>query len=389
MGNLDDLRELIITNAEGLTGELPGELGNLRPLRYLTVSHTKIQGEIPPEILHLGSLQRLDLSNNQLSGEITPEMAEFLSRRKYVDLRFNRLSGRVSRESPLLELKGPNGKVGLSALLGNDLVFSERMVLASVFHHSLSGLGSTPPEGTPLGDWPGVTTDDNGTVTELSLRLHEIPPEITLLTGLRVLNVLGGDLREIPPEIGAATSLEVLDLSQSLIWELPAELGMLTNLKVLKIRGEYMSIPQGCIPDSLQPQLDMIKSDLGSFTFCTEQAAQDQKEAQDLQDRLEGERDVLVALYNATGGSEWWDNTNWLSNNPVGDWFGVTTDQNGFISELSLYENQLAGTVPSQLGNLPDLKKLSLFGNRLTGCIPKGLQSQLTDVNLGNLAFCP
>ena len=364
IGDLETLQELAIRDEEGLTGRLPPELGRLERLKSLTISHTNIEGAIPPEIMQI-RLRRLDLSNNRLSGEITPEMAEFLSRLGYVDLSFNHLSGRVSRESPLLQLEGPNGKGRLTALIGNNFVIPERVVLDTIFQ----AVGdTTPPEGTPLGKWPGVNVDDNGTVRELALRLrewpHEFPPEITLLTGLKVLDLSYGELREIPPE-----------------------LGMLGELRVLKLRGSRSL--QGCIPDSLQPQLDMTKSDLGGLTFCAQQAAQEQEEAKQLEDRFKAEREVLVALYNATNRDGWWDSTNWLSDRPVGEWFGVTTDYTGFVNELSLYENQLAGTVPTELANLSNLRTLRLFGNRLTGCVPKGLQGQLTEVQLGTLAFCP
>ena len=38
------------------------------------------------------------------------------------------------------------------------------------------------------------------------------------------------------------------------------------------------------------------------------------------------DRAALVAFYNATGGANWTNNTNWLTNVPVGQWYGVTTD---------------------------------------------------------------
>ena len=38
---------------------------------------------------------------------------------------------------------------------------------------------------------------------------------------------------------------------------------------------------------------------------------------------LESEREALEALYRSTGGDNWTDNTNWLSEAPVGDWYGV------------------------------------------------------------------
>ena len=44
---------------------------------------------------------------------------------------------------------------------------------------------------------------------------------------------------------------------------------------------------------------------------------------------VEMDRSALVALYNATDGDNWTNNTNWLSDEPLGDWFGVTTDADG------------------------------------------------------------
>ena len=39
------------------------------------------------------------------------------------------------------------------------------------------------------------------------------------------------------------------------------------------------------------------------------------------------DRDALVALYNATDGANWTNNTNWLSNEALSEWFGVSTDR--------------------------------------------------------------
>ena len=35
------------------------------------------------------------------------------------------------------------------------------------------------------------------------------------------------------------------------------------------------------------------------------------------------DRVALEALYRATGGDDWTDNTNWLSDEPLGEWYGV------------------------------------------------------------------
>ena len=90
-----------------------------------------------------------------------------------------------------------------------------------------------------------------------------------------------------------------------------------------------------------------------------------------------GERAALVALYNATGGASWKTNTNWLSDKPLGEWHGVTTDDQGRVTALNLGVNQLSGQVPSTLGSLANLTRLDLWGNQLSGSIP---------TELGNLA---
>ena len=90
------------------------------------------------------------------------------------------------------------------------------------------------------------------------------------------------------------------------------------------------------------------------------------------------DREALVALYNATGGANWTNNTNWLTNAPVGQWYGVTTDGSGRVTRLDLAINQLTGSIPSELGSLANLVQLQLWENQLTGTIPSQLGSLAT-----------
>ena len=98
------------------------------------------------------------------------------------------------------------------------------------------------------------------------------------------------------------------------------------------------------------------------------------------------DRAALVALYNATDGTNWHNNTNWLSDEPLGNWYGVTTDVNGRVSRLQLAENQLSGELPPELGDLSNLTYLTIYNNnQLSGEIPPelGSLSNLTMLELG------
>ena len=61
---------------------------------------------------------------------------------------------------------------------------------------------------------------------------------------------------------------------------------------------------------------------------------------------------MLVELYNATNGANWADNTNWLSDEPIGaNGTASPTDDEGRVSDLSLGRNGLTGEIPTELGN--------------------------------------
>ena len=87
------------------------------------------------------------------------------------------------------------------------------------------------------------------------------------------------------------------------------------------------------------------------------------------------DREALEALYNATSGANWLETTNWMTSSTLSTWHGVTTDNEGRVTELNLTRNQLKGEIPPELADLTNLKVLALGGNELTGKIPAGLGS--------------
>ena len=122
----------------------------------------------------------------------------------------------------------------------------------------------------------------------------------------------------------------------------------------------------------------------------------------------QGDRAALEALYDATGGDGWTNDTNWKTDVPLSEWYGVRTDAAGRVTRLDLGDNgltgsippgvrslvnlewldlgfnDLTGAVPAELGSLANLRSLSLFQNALTGPIPAALGNL---VNLRVLAL--
>ena len=73
-----------------------------------------------------------------------------------------------------------------------------------------------------------------------------------------------------------------------------------------------------------------------------------------------GDRNALADLYQATNGAQWRSHKNWLSDAPLGTWFGVTVDKTGRVTGLELDSNGLSGSIPPALGQLAHLQFLSL-----------------------------
>ena len=101
------------------------------------------------------------------------------------------------------------------------------------------------------------------------------------------------------------------------------------------------------------------------------------------------ERNALIALYNSTGGDNWYERANWKVGavfNAAGTectWQGVVCNAaEDSVVRIVLNGNNLSGTLPAGLGSLPALEYLSMRGNFLTGEIPPALGSLSNLINL-------
>ena len=203
----------------------------------------------------------------------------------------------------------------------------------------------------PLDQWLRVTTDENGRVTSLDVGS----------------NRMNG---EIPAELGNLQRLKLLYISDNdLTGVLPQSLTGISGLETFHFHNN----PGLCAPidEIFQAWLRGIAEVRGSS--CASE------------DSLE-DREVLVKLYDALDGENWTNNTGWLTERPIREWYGVTNDASGRVTGLVLGWNGLTGEIPKELGSLSNLQRLELGNNKLTGEIPTelGSLSNLQRLELGS-----
>ena len=140
-------------------------------------------------------------------------------------------------------------------------------------------------------------------------------------------------------------------------------------------------------PDYENPTDSNGDNDYGVVVRVTDSSVPSQLDSQvitvTITDVAESDNDraVLEALYHATGGPNWRNSTNWLTDAPLDEWAGVQTNDNGRVMSLELFSNQLTGSIPTSLGSLTNLEGLELGDNQLTGSIPSSLGS-LTNLRI-------
>ena len=91
------------------------------------------------------------------------------------------------------------------------------------------------------------------------------------------------------------------------------------------------------------------------------------------QGNAETDRAALTTLYHATGGPSWTDSTNWLTDAPLSEWYGVYVDEAGRVRYVALRSNGLRGSLPAELADLAHLDALALSSNELSGPIPAAI----------------
>ena len=360
IGKLANLGSLQLEGNHKLGGPIPPEIGDLTNLTWLTLYQTNVTGLIPPEIGQLTMLRILDLSQNNLHSPIPPELGD-LGELEQLRLYDNDLSGPIPRS--LLGLAnlekfwfGTNDglcapgtapfatwlaeiDLGSRLLKGPYCSESDAAVLESLFK-STNGQNWTNSDGwldgPVLENWHGVRVDTLGLVTALDLSE----------------NNLSGPL---PTSLGRLDQLTELRLNgnPSLSGLIPLSLSLTDlSIDVFHYAGTEVCTPAA---PSFREWVNTIGSHEGTGKECA----------------VTPDREILVALYEATGGQNWTNSANWLTDAPLGEWHGIEVDEEGRVIRVNLSANNLVGTIPSSIGYLTHLRRLQLDYNRLAGSIPR------------------
>ena len=82
-------------SCNNLEGPIPEEIGELKSLYILNLSHNAFTNSIPPSLGKLSHLESLDLSSNKLNGAIPMQLANGLTFLSVLNLSFNQLVGQI------------------------------------------------------------------------------------------------------------------------------------------------------------------------------------------------------------------------------------------------------------------------------------------------------
>ena len=322
--------------------------GGIGRVRVLSLPDNNLRGALPPEIVDLHNLTILELSGNEgLTGQLPLGITVLNLDSLNLDG-----TGLCANEDAAIQdwLNSiPNRSVADCVALKLD----ELVALVGLYT-STGGQDWTKNENwlsqAPLATWYGVTVDADGRVAELDLSNNNLngslPSSLSKLKDLKKMN---------------------LEANDGLVGPMPE------SLTELAIESLYLDGTGLCAPSSSRYRTWLSEiSVITGLEVCTVEYP---------------DWEALVTFYTETNGSNWVNNTNWLSAEPLGDWFGVTTDASGRVTALKLRHNNLLGTLPAELGQLASLETLFLPDNELSGPIPPEL-GNLNNLRVLDLAFC-
>ena len=333
-------------SSNNLSGSIPSSISNLSGLLILQLQSNSLSGSIPSSLGDVDDLVLVQLDRNQLSGSIPSSLGN-LTDLQHLTLDYNRLSGSI----PL--------QLGNLADLRSLYLSDNR--LSGAIPEALAGLTSLVQL---------YLAGDNHNFTGC------IPAAVAALTSSNDLADLG--IPSCAAPIPTATPVP----SQTPTSTAPPTFSPSPPAQPRSV-NENQPIHEQQIVEPAATATPAIARQHGTTATHTPEPTSTPRPTATHSSRREA---ALVSFYYAMNGANWRNQRNWLSNNPIREWHGVTANNSGIVRGIWLANNDLSGRLPSSLGNLSSLEDLNLTQNDLSGSIPSQL-GNLSDLVVLDLSY--
>ena len=361
IGGLTRLEGLLLSD-NNLSGKIPSEIGNLTSLEELWLHENSLSGAIPAEIGELTSLRSLELGNNSLSGAIPAEIGELTSLES-LELGNNSLSGAIPAEiANLTSLEGLG--LGHNTELTGELPAGLRLL--PINYLDISETCITTPADSDFEAWLArITFLDTDRVCAQGVTVT--PTALSVPEGSNAQYTVVLDAQ---PSVNVTISVSLASGSDA---DITVDKTSLTFTPDNWDTAQEVTVSAAEDDDATDGSATIEHAASGGGYDNVSVSSVTATEADNDND-ADAERAALVAIYDATDGDNWTNNTNWKSQEPVREWHGVTVE-NGAVTDLNLEENNLTGTLPPEIGDLTSLEGLRLENNSLSGAIPTEIGS--------------
>ncbi len=367
--SLSNLKVLIALN-NPMHGTLKG-IEHLKNLQILNLSNDSLKDSIPSVMFDsLLYLKQLSLGNNLLSGPI-PQNISNLSFLKILNLSRNKLTGKFPNS---IWLNPSIQSVNLSYNFLHDSISSNIENDTSLEYLSIS-------HNLLFGQFPSTLTYlKNLKTLDISHNHFTSLPNLSLLPNLKYIYI-DHNYFDYQTFTTINLSLKRDNFIYSPQYKFPITgIPSLTSIKLFpqikkgNFNVKYTWYNQDKIINTTDSILQVAASDTGAY-FCIEKGAlPDSTDTITLITEpytlnlklkngiLESEYNTLVALYKATDGDKWTNNSYWLSDTTVNSWFGVSITAAVHVGKILLSNNNLNGYIPD-LSNLKYLDTLDISHN--------------------------